>query len=258
MEKLGLSIVLAFMLLSIPLIAQQKENTIPDNVLSIEKENTKQLTTNNEETIEPNKEVKELLKTTDSKIKNPALIQLLNESTIKPTAFSFGYRAEVFLGNWPLHYEVTDQQKEWRFHQVNTNEYNNVDGPKNKSIYFHQLEEGRVSGALTTKVKGTDQLKQMIVEQVKKEEKLPVSFQATVGKGTRLSHTYDVPVGKKGILKAYMPAVKVTGKATYGEVYIKLKGTKKELEIKNVTKQEVNAFLPIADHLYFEYQQTDS
>lgn len=258
MEKLGLSVVLAFMLLSIPLIAQQKENAIPDNVISIEKENTKQISDNNEETTEPNKEVKELLKTSDIKIENPALIQLLNETSIKPTPFSFGYRADVFLGNWPLHYKMKEQKTEWQFQQINTNEYNNQNGEKKQTLYYHQLEESRIVGALTSKVKGTNQLQQMILAKVKEKEKLPVSFAATVGKDTRLSQTYDVPVGKRGTLKAYMPAVKATGEATYGEVYIQLKGTKKQIVIKNVTKQEVNAFLPVSNHLYFQYSQTDN
>ncbi|SFM45760.1 YfkD-like protein [Gracilibacillus orientalis] len=255
MEKLGLSAILCLMMLTIPLLVESKEEEQADHdLVSIENENTYKQVSEEETMIEPSKLVKELLEDVNVKIDNPLLIKSLNESTIKPSPFAFGYRANVFLGHWPLSYQSELSEVNWDFQTVNTNELNNVKGEKNQEIYYYQIEEKHVEGALTAKIDQTDQIKQMILQKARSQHEYPLTFHAVVGKETKLSKTYTVPTSKTGILKANIPVVKDTGQVTLGEVYLELKGSKKNLVIKNVTKQEVGAFIPIANHLTFTFE----
>ncbi|UOQ84561.1 YfkD family protein [Gracilibacillus salinarum] len=252
MEKLGLSIVLCLMMLTIPIIADSEEKA-PDDLISIEKENTNQQMTEEEATIEPSGLVKELMKEANIDLDNPMLIKLLNESTIDPTPFSIGYRANIYLGHWPLSYQSESSQINWDFQTVNTNELNNVGGEKTEDVYYYQIEDKHIKGALTAKVDNAEQIKQMILHEARDQHELPLTFEAVIGKETKLSKTYQVSAGKTGVLKASIPAVKDTGHVTVGEVYLELKGSKKQLVVKNVTKQEVGAYIPVANHLTFMY-----
>ncbi|MGP4042094.1 YfkD family protein [Gracilibacillus sp. D59] len=253
MEKLGLSAILCLMMLTIPLIAESKEEK-PDDLVSIEKENTYKQMTEEDTTVEPSKLVKELLEDINVDIDNPLLIKSLNESTINPSPIAFGYRAEIYLGHWPLSYQSESSKINWDFQTVNTNEVNNVNGEKNEDVYYYQTEEKHVKGALTAKVDQTDQIKQMILQKARDQHDLPLTFHAVIGKETKLSKTYTVPTSKIGRLKAHIPVVKDTGQITLGEVYLELKGSKKKLVIKNVTKQEIGAYIPIMNHLTFTFE----
>ncbi|SHN28256.1 YfkD family protein [Gracilibacillus kekensis] len=253
MEKLGLSVILSLMMLMIPLIAYSKEE-IPDQVTSIEKENTYTQMSEEDATIEPSDEVKELLEDAKIDIDNPVLIKLLNESTIKPSPFAFGYRANVYLGHWPLSYQSESSEVNWDFQMVNVNEINNVNGEKKEDLFYYQIEEKHVKGALTAKAEQSDQINQMILQQARAQHDLPLTFHAVVGKETKSSKTYSVPESKIGKLKAYLPAVKDTGQMTLGEVYLELKGSNKKIVIKNVTKQEIGAYIPVANHLTFTFE----
>ncbi len=253
MEKVGLSVILCLMMLTIPLIAESKEEK-QDDLVSIENENTYKQMSEEDTMIEPSKLVEELLEDVNVEIDNPLLIKSLNESTINPSPIAFGYRANVYLGHWPLSYQSESSEINWDFQTINTNEVNNVNGEKNEEIYYYQIEEKHVKGALTAKVDQTDQIKQMVLQKARDQHDFPLTFHAVVGKETKLSKTYTVPTSKIGQLKANIPVVKDTGEVTMGEVYIELKGSKKNLVIKNVTKQEVGAYIPIANHLTFTFE----
>nr|WP_235183008.1 YfkD family protein [Gracilibacillus boraciitolerans] len=176
----------------------------------------------------------------------------MNQRSASP--FAFGYRAKVFLGHWPLAYDSVSSEVNWDFQVVNVNEVNNVNGDNKQELYYYQIEEKHVKGALTAKVSQSDQIKQMILQKARSEHDLPLTFHAVVGRETKSSKTYTVPTTKIGRLTATIPAVKDTGKVTIGEVYLELKGSNKEIVIKNVTKQDVGAYLPIANYLTFKFE----
>ena len=227
---------------------------LPKNVLSISKANTFPNTSEDFEVIEPSEMTKELLEDINIPIENPDLIKLLNESTIKPTPIAFGYRASIYLGRWPLHYTSENTSVIWDYQPINKNEINNVGGEGIQEIRYIQQEEKETKGALTNKIEHPEIVKKMILQDAKKKTNLPLSFTSVVGVNTKLDNFYNVPTKKIGHLYAYVPAVNEKGKVTFGEVYIQLKGNGKELEIKNVTKQGIGAWIPIQDHVSFSFQ----
>ncbi|SER57928.1 YfkD-like protein [Gracilibacillus ureilyticus] len=252
MKKIGLSIILVFFLGMNSLSAEKLE--IPNHVVSIEKENTSQQMKEEEAIVEPSKFVKELIDNIDIKIENPDLIKMLNETDINPSPIAIGYRGNVYLGHWPLRYDSSDSKVNWEFQLINTNEANNYNGEKNIAINYEQLEEKHIKGGLTSKVSHPEQIMKMIINSVEKKHAFPLTFHAVFGKGTRLSQTYDVPLNKVGALKAYASALQERGQITFGEVYIELKGSKRNLVIKNVTKQDIGAFIPVENHVAFSYK----
>ncbi len=252
MEKIGLTVVLCLMTLSAPLLVTAKEK-IPENVESIKEENTYHQSNNKEKQVKLDKSVKKLLDDEDIKIENESLIKMLNETKIKPSFFSIGYRGNIYLGHWPLNYESEKSNIKWDFQLVNTNEVENKSVENDEEIYYQQLEEKRVNGGLTAKVEKPDQIKQLILKEAKKSYSLPLSFQTVFGEDTKLSKTYEVPAGQKGELAAYVPALLEKGEVTFGEVYIELRGTKKKIVIQNVTKQEVGAFIPVKNYVTLQY-----
>lgn len=241
------------MMLTVPFITMAKTE-LPSHVVNIEKQNNFTNVDEGESKVEPNKEVKNLLEDTEEQIENPVLIKLLNETSIKPTPFSFGYRGSVFLGRWPLSYKSKEKEISWQFQKINQNELNNVSGDKTGTLFYNQLEEKKVTGGLATKVDNPDQIKQLMLAKAREKGELPMAFSYTLGKDTKLSNTYDVPVKKNGILSAYASAVNEKGEVRYGDVYVELKGTKKNLEIKNVTTDKVAAWIVIPDHLSFSFE----
>src|SRR5690625_1587367 len=74
---------------------EKNELAVPSHVLTISKENTFPNTSEDQEIIEPSALAKSLMDELDIKIENPSLIKLLNETTIKPSPISFGYRGLV-------------------------------------------------------------------------------------------------------------------------------------------------------------------
>lgn len=228
--------------------------TLPKNILNIQKENSFNNVGEDTELLEPSKSTKGLLEDSKIKLNNPDVIKMLNESSIQPSPISIGYRATIYLGRWPLNYESDQTSITWDYEEINDNELNNDKGDSTQQLNYQQKEEKKVHGILTNKVDDATMIKKMILGATKQKTKLPLAFTTTVGAGTKLDQFYDVPEKKTGILQAFVPAVNETGNVIYGEIYINLKGSSKKLEIKNVTKQEVGAWIPIQNHASFSFK----
>src|SRR5690625_2902518 len=71
---------------------------IPNHILTISKENTYPNSTEDQEVVEPSKLTKSLLDEIDISVDNPDLIKLLNETSLKPSPISLGYRGMIYLG----------------------------------------------------------------------------------------------------------------------------------------------------------------
>lgn len=228
--------------------------TLPKNVHSIMKANTFPNTAEDDEVIEPSAETKALIEALNIKIENPNLIKLLNESTINPSPIAIGYRANIYLGRWPLNYDSENTSVIWDYQLINENELNNVGGDEVLEIRYIQLEEREIKGALTSKIDDPEAIKRMMLKKSKEKTKLPLSFSTVFGANTKLENFYHVPKNKIGYLNGYAPAINETGQVTFGEVYLHLKGSNKELKIKNVTKQGIGAWIPIQDHVALSFQ----
>lgn len=235
-------------------IEPKKPFDVPDHVFNIAKDNTFPNSTEDQEMIEPSKLTKSMITEQDIPIENPILIKLLNETTLKPSPLAIGYRGMIFLGRWPLAYESNDTTINWNYQQVNMNELNNRGGEIGQVMYYNQIEKKEVKGALTNKITNAADIQNMILHKVKEKTKLPLSFETIVGEHTKLDNAYNIPINKHGVIKAYAPAVNEKGQATFGEVYIELKGKNKAIVIKNVTKQGVGAWIPIQDHISLAFQ----
>ena len=231
-----------------------KENSIPNHVLNISKDNTYPNSTDDQELLEAEEITQELLEESDVRITNPQLIEMLNETSLKPSPFAIGYRGEIFLGRWPLAYESKETNINWEYQEINVNELNNHGGKLNEKISYVQKEEKEVKGGLTSRISHSDQMMKLILLEAQKNTKLPLSFNTVIGKGTKQNNTYAVPMNKVGLLHAYAPAVNEKGDVTFGDVYIKLKGSKKTLAVKNVTRQGIGAWIPIQDHVGFSFE----
>ncbi|RKQ31421.1 hypothetical protein D8M06_14065 [Oceanobacillus halophilus] len=224
---------------------------IPSHVLDISKENTYPNSTEDQEVIEPSELTKELIEEMKVPIKNPDLIKMLNETTLKPSPIAIGYRGMVYLGRWPLNYESLETNINWEYQKINTNELNNIGGEQNQEMRYIQQDKKEIKGALTNKINNPDDVKKMMLLEAKDKTKLPLSYNTVIGKNTKKDNSYNIPTEKYGTLQAYAPAVNEKGRVTFGEVYIELKGGKKAIVIKNVTKQGIGGWIPIQDHVSF-------
>ncbi len=238
--------------------AEKKEKSkgefeIPSHVLNISKENTFPNSTEDQEVIEPSELAKELMDNVKVPIKNPDLIKMLNESALRPSPIAIGYRGMIYLGRWPLNYHSTETTINWEYQPINENELNNLGGDTNQTLNYVQQEQKEIKGALTNKIANPDDVKKMMLLTSKDKTKLPLSYETIIGKNTKKSNSYNVPVKKLGKLESFAPAVNEKGQVTFGEVYLELKGSKKALVIKNVTKQGIGAWIPIQDHVSFSY-----
>nr|WP_318036143.1 YfkD family protein [Halobacillus salinarum] len=169
-------------------------------------------------------------------------------------SLAIGYRAEIFLGRWPLAYESKETNINWEYQEINTNQLDNHGGNLTEKISYNQKEEKHIKGGLTAKISHGEQMKKLILLEAQKNTKLPLSFHTVIGRGTKQKNTYAVPVNKTALLHAYAPAVNEKGDVTFGDVYIKLKGSKKYLTVKNVTRQGIGAWIPIQDHISFSFE----
>ncbi|WP_173917287.1 YfkD family protein [Halobacillus sp. Marseille-Q1614] len=257
-KYLGLIVLIGFISLSLPfqIGAKEKEgqSEIPSHVLNISKDNTYPNSTDQQEILEAEELTGELINKSEVPVVNPELIEMLNETTIKPSPLAIGYRGEIFLGRWPLSYESKESNVNWEYQQINTNELNNQGGQKTEEMSYEQKEEKTVNGGLTTKAEESEQMMRLILLEAQSHSNLPLSYEAVIGRGTTQQNKYSVPVNKIGHLKAYAPALNEKGEVAFGDVYIKLKGSKKMLEIKNVTRQNVGAWIPVQDHVSFSYE----
>lgn len=241
-------------------LAKEKEKEakgpydIPEHVLTISKENTYPNSVEDQEIVEPSTLTKTLIDEMDIPIENADLIKMLNETSLKPSPIAIGYRGTVYLGRWALNYKSLASAVNWEYQEVNLNELNNISGEQILTMHYNQEAEKEVQGALTSKIKNPEDIKQMMLLQAKKKTELPLSFQTIIGKDTKKDNSYNIPVKKYGYLKAHAPAVNEKGEVTFGEVYIELKGSKKSIIVKNVTKQGIGAWIPVQDHLSFSFQ----
>ncbi|MRG87454.1 YfkD famly protein [Salinibacillus xinjiangensis] len=233
---------------------EESPNKIPSHVLNISKENTYPNSKKDQTHLEPNELAKELIDSAKVKIENPEFIKMLNESTLKPSKIAFGYRGEIYLGHWPLQYKSDESSVNWEYQEINTNVLNNLGGKEKKTLNYVQEKEKRVKGGLTSKTNRAEDVKKMILLKAQSDSDLPLSFETVIGTGTKKDQTYGVPSKNVGYLHAYAPALNEKGVVTYGEVYLVLKGSKKKLEVRNVTKQGIGAWLPVQDHISFSFQ----
>lgn len=230
-----------------------KDYSVPNHVLTISKENTYSNSSEDQEIVEASEDTKEFIKGLDTPVENPELIKMLNETSVNPTMFSIGYRGMIYLGRWAINYKSSETTVNWEYQQVNVNEQNNFGGTSPLTMNYEQKEQKQITGALINKIASPEDVKKMILLNASKETDLPLSYDTVIGKDTKKENEYTVPVKKYGVLTAYVPAVTDKGKVTFGDVYIKLKGNKKSIEIKNVTKQGTGAWIPIQDHIAFSF-----
>jgi len=249
-----------FFSISSNVIAEEKKKEkadpfeLPSHVLLISKENTFPNTTDDQEIIEPSKLTQELIDEVKIPIENLDLIKLLNETSLNPSPIAVGYRGSIYLGRWPLNYKSEDTTVNWEYQFVNENELNNIGGDIAQEIRYNQEKEQEIKGALTSKVEQSDFIQKMMLRKAQEKTKLPLSFKTVVGANTKKENYYNVPTKKIGYLQAHAPAINEKGQITYGEVYLRLKGSQKSIVIKNVTKQGVGAWIPIQDHLAFSFK----
>lgn len=226
---------------------------LPSSVLTIEKENTKGTRTDSKAILAPSEMTKQLLKTSNVPIENEEFIKQLNETIIESSPISIGNKAVVFLGVWPLSYESKETTANWNYQKVNTNYYDNRYGDQVYILHYVQESEKTIKGGLSTKVENPEVVKNLLLKAAKEKSKLPLAYETTIGTGTKKDAQYNVPLNHLGYLYAHAPAVLESGEVTYGEVYLMIKGTKKKLLVKNITTQEVSAWIPIENHLSFSY-----
>ena len=227
--------------------------TLPKNVLSIVKTNTFPNPAEEATIIEPSEFTKKLLDETNIPIENPNIIKMLNESQVKTTRFTLGFHAEVFLGRWPLYYESENTSVIWDYQLINENELNNRSGNQVEELHYLQNKEKEVKGALMNKINDPEMVKTMILQKTKSKSNLPLAFSTKVGANTKLNNFYHVPGKQVGVLEAYVPAINEKGQVVYGDVYIHSKGSNVSLEVKNITKHGIGAWIPIQDHVSLSF-----
>ena len=225
----------------------------PSSVLNVTKENTYPNTKEDIPKLEPSELTTELIESTKIKIENPNLIRMLNETSVNSTPFAFGYRAIIYLGQWPLNYESLETSPNWEYQKINTNYYDNRGGTAPYQIHYVQEAQQIVRGGLTAKIANVEEVKKMMLMKAMQKSGLPLAFQTVIGGGTKKNQIYNVPPKMLGYLFGYAPAVNEKGKITYGEVYLMLKGGKKMIVVKNVTSQGISAWIPIQDHVSFSF-----
>ncbi|MGP4079808.1 YfkD family protein [Pseudalkalibacillus sp. R45] len=263
MRKLGILIACLGLLLwsDQALSAEKAKNServsIPNSTVSISKENTYPNATQDLPDLQPSQLTEEMFSTTDIKIENPELIRLFNESSISPSKAAIGYRAKIYLGQWPLNYESAETNVNWEFQKVNVNQLNNHGGKAVSQLRFNQEHEQKVSGGLTAKIESSEDVQKMMMIDASKKTGLPLSFTTIIGRGTKKDNVYNIPPKKVGYLYGYVPAVNEKGRVTYGEVFINLKGSKKSIEVKNVTHQGIGAWIPVQDYISLRFNMTN-
>lgn len=236
---------------------EEKRFKVPDSVIKIAKENTYTNPTQDLPYLQPSELAKELIESTDVTIENPDLIRILNESTISNSKLAFGFRASIFLGEWPLAYESAGTEVNWEYQKVNTNYTDNRGGQTPQKLTYTQEQQKKVSGGLTAKIPNSEAVKKMMMIKATEHTNLPLSFETVIGQGTKKSNPYNIAPKQVGYLHSFVPAVNEKGKVTYGEVFITFKGGKRKLEVKNVTQQGIGAWIPVQDHLSFSFLATN-
>lgn len=237
--------------------AEKVKYQVPPSVSNITKENTYPNPTQDLPLLQPSELTKKLLNSSKIKIENPDLIRMLNESSINSTPFALGYRAIIYLGQWPLNYESSETSPNWEFQKINTNYFDNRGGKAPYRIHYVQETQKIIKGGLTAKIPNAEDVKKMMLLKATEKTKFPLAFETVIGGGTKNDHVYNIAPNRLGYLYAFAPAVNEKGKVTYGEVYLMLKGNKKLLVIKNVTSQGIGAWIPVQDYVSFGFISTE-
>ncbi|WP_425590326.1 YfkD family protein [Fictibacillus enclensis] len=254
---LFLVIIMIFSLVVQPHSAAAAGVRVPGSVVSISKENTYPNSAQDLPYLEPSKLAKSMLKTSNVAITNPDLIRMLNESVIHPSKLAIGYRARIFLGVWPLSYQSTESAVNWEFQQINLNRLDNRGGKSLAQLRYHQQMHKRVAGGLTAEIPNSEAVKKMMMIAAGEKTRLPLSFQTNIGAGTKKNNVYNIAPKQVGYLASYVPAVNEKGRVTYGEVYIVLKGSKRKIEVQNVTQQGIGAWIPVQEHVSFRFHSSN-
>ncbi|WNB94035.1 YfkD family protein [Bacillus sp. NEB1478] len=234
-------------------MAKKADIKVPGSVLSISKENTYPNSAQDLPYLEPSKLAKSMLKTSEVPITNPDLIRLLNESSINASKVAFWYRAKIYLGQWPLSYQSTETTVNWEHQQINTNRLDNRGAKSVAKLSYNQTAYKKVSGGLTAAIPNSEAVQKMMLIAAAEKSRLPLAFSTAIGAGTKKSNTYHVSPKQVGYLYSYVPAVNERGRVTYGEVYIVLKGGKRQILVQNVTQQGIGAWIPVQDHVSFRF-----
>ncbi|WP_416828979.1 YfkD family protein [Ectobacillus polymachus] len=246
---------LLFCIFSYPFEVYGSEK-IPPSVVDISKDNTYPNATQNVPRLQPSELAKRLVESSPVPIENPDLIRMLNETSIANAPLAVGYKARIYLGQWPLQYESSETVVNWEYQQVNKNYMDNRGNGAFVQMVYHQDQQKVIRGGLTANVKNADEVKKMMMLKAMDKTHLPLAFQTIVGYGTKHSRVYNLSPNNIGYLYAYVPAVSEKGKITYGEVYLVLKGNQHKLDIENVTSQGIGAWIPIQDRLSFGFLAT--
>lgn len=232
---------------------KKKTFPLPDYVLDISKDNTYPNPTQDLPQLVPSELTEQLLKSASVKIENPELIRLLNESSITNAKSAPLLRASIYLGEWPLSYESKETTVNWEYQKVNTNFLDNRGGKEAKRLYYVQEQQKKVTGGLTAQLPRGEDVKKMMLMKAMERTGLPLAFETVIGYGTKKDQVYNVSPKNVGYLYSFVPAANEKGKVTFGEVYLIIKGGKPKLEIKNVTQQGIGAWIPVQDHLSFQF-----
>lgn len=258
--RLLLCILIAIIYTGNPLLASavKKERAfsekMPGSVKNIARENT---FLNEEEELsqlQPSELTKELLSTSPTKITNPLLVRMLNESSIKKSPFAFGSRMSVYLGEWPLAYHSKETNANWQYQKINTNFYDNRGGKTNYQIHYVQEAHKVIKGGLSAKLPKTEEVQQMILKEAIDKTGWPLAYTTAVGAGTKQNEVYNVPPKTAGYLYGFAPAVNERGIITYGEVYLVVSGWKRAIVVKNVSSKPISAWIPVKNHVSFSYK----
>ncbi|MDQ0484107.1 YfkD famly protein [Guptibacillus hwajinpoensis] len=260
MKKIALMIILLTLILPVQTMAEggkkagkQQSLQVPNSTVNISKENTYPNPTQDQPTLQPSELTRELTGSAKIQIDNPELIQILNDSSISPSKVAIGYRASIYLGKWALNYESQETNVNWQYKQANVNKVDNRGGTAPVQMTYRQEAEKKVTGGLTASIPDSEDVKKMMMMKASEKTKLSLSFQTMIGKDTKKGNVYNVGAKNYGVLTSYVPAVNEKGKVTYGEVYLVLKGSKKKIEVRNVTQQGIGAWIPVQDYLSFEF-----
>lgn len=231
---------------------------VPPSVQNITKENTYPNPTQDLPFLQPSQLAKQLIDSSGTKIENPELIHMLNESNIAKAPLAFGYRATIYMGHWALNYQSQETSPNWEYQKINTNYFDNRVGNAPYKIHYVQEAQKTIRGGLTAKIPASDDVQKMMLLKAMEKTNLPLAFETIVGAGTKKDQVYNIPANRLGYLHGYASAVNEKGKVTYGEVYLILKGNKRSIALKNVTSQGIGAWIPVQDLLSFSFTSSNT
>jgi len=236
--------------------ATSQQVEIPESAMEISKENTYPNSAQDLPKLQPSELAEKLCQSTEVTIENHELLKMMNESSIRGSKLAIGMRASIYLGHWPLSYESEETVVNWGYEKINTNMIDNRNGEDQKNIQFNQQQQKRVKGGLTAEVSDKEMVKKMMLISATEKTKLPLSFSTMIGFGTQTDRLFSVAPNRMGYLNTFAPAVNEKGKITYGEIFLNIKGANVSLEVKNVTQQGIEAWIPVQDYVNFKTDST--